>query len=85
MVVNVASGYVGRLLLGRARKRAEARRAALRTDGADAAEIDRALFWDAVAVDTMKQWRKVHFPITTVFAVLALAHIVSTLLLWGWR
>jgi hypothetical protein len=85
MLVNVASGYVGRVLLARARKRVEARRAALRSAGATEEDVAQALFWDAAAVDSMKRWRTVHIPITTVFGVLALAHIVATLLLWGWR
>lgn len=85
MLVNIASGYVGRVLLARARKRVEARRAALRAGGAPDEAIAQALFWDAAAVDSLKRWRTVHFPITTVFAVLALAHIVATLLLWGWK
>lgn len=85
MLVNVASGYVGRVLLARARRRVEARREALRAGGASEEAVAQALFWDAAGVDVMKRWRAVHFPITTVFGVLALAHIVTILLLWGWR
>jgi hypothetical protein len=84
MVVNVASGYVGRLLLARSRKRVESRREAMRVSGTSSEDIERALYWDAVTLDAMKQWRTVHFPITTVFVVLSLSHIVSVLLLWGW-
>jgi hypothetical protein len=32
----------------------------------------------------MTQWRKVHIPIFIVFAVLALGHIFSIFLFWGW-
>lgn len=85
LVVTVASGYVGRMLLGRARKRADMRKADLVSKGLAAEEVQRELFWDAVAVDAMKQWRRAHFPITAVFVVLSVAHIASTLLLWGWR
>ncbi|MBI5170503.1 MAG: hypothetical protein HZA61_13530 [Candidatus Eisenbacteria bacterium] len=85
MLVNIVSGLVGRQLLQRSRKHVEVRRAALRDSGATPDEVEKALFWDAVAVDAMKQWRTVHFPITTAFCVLALAHVASTLLLWGWR
>lgn len=85
MLVNIASGYVGRVLLGRARKRVEAKRETLRTGGASDKAVAQALFWDAAAVDAMKRWRTIHFPITSVFGVLALAHIVAILLLWGWR
>lgn len=85
MLVNIVSGLVGRQLLQRSRKHVEARRAALTAAGAAAEDVEKALFWDAVAVDAMKKWRVVHFPITTAFTVLALAHVASTLLLWGWR
>lgn len=85
MLVNIVSGLVGRQLLQRSRKHVEERRAALTAAGSPAEDVEKALFWDAVAVDTMKQWRTVHFPITAAFTVLALAHVASTLLLWGWR
>ena len=35
--------------------------------------------------DAMAKWRKVHIPIFIVFAVLAIGHIVSIFLFWGWR
>jgi hypothetical protein len=47
-------------------------------------EVEQAVFWDAVALKAMVQWRKVHIPIFIVFAVLALGHIVSIFLFWGW-
>jgi hypothetical protein len=43
------------------------------------------MFWDATAVDLMKKWRAVHFPITLAFAVLGLAHILSIFLFWQWQ
>lgn len=85
LLVNIVSGLLGRQLLQRSRKHVEERRAALRDSGATAEDVEKTLFWDAVAVDAMKKWRVVHFPITTAFTVLALAHVASTLLLWGWR
>jgi len=85
MLVNVISGLVGRLLLERSRrhlaeKREEFQRRGLSSDG-----IDRAIFWDAVTIDLMKQWRTVHFPISLAFAVLGLAHIITVLLFWEWK
>lgn len=47
-------------------------------------DVEQAVFWDAVAVDAMKMWRKVHIPIFIVFATLALGHIFSIFLFWGW-
>lgn len=85
MLVNIGSGYVGRVLLGRARKRVEARREAMLAGGASTEAAAQALFWDAAGVDLMRRWRAVHIPITTVFGVLALAHIAAILALWGWR
>ena len=42
------------------------------------------MFWDAITFDAMAKWRKVHIPIFVAFAVLALGHILSVLLFWGW-
>ena len=85
MGVNVVSGMVGRMLLGRSRQHVEQRRARYRLRGLARHEVERAVFWDAVTFDAMTRWRKVHIPIFIVFAVLALGHIVSVLLFWGWR
>jgi len=85
MLVNVASGMTGKHLLDRSRRRLAQKRAAYGEQGLPAHTVDKALFWDAVAVDTMKQWRAVHFPITLAFVVLGLAHILSILLFWQWQ
>jgi hypothetical protein len=84
MGVNVISGMVGKLLLGRAREHVLEQRDHYQLRGLSKAEVERAVFWDAVALDAMKQWRKVHIPIFVVFAVLALGHIVGIFLFWGW-
>jgi hypothetical protein len=52
--------------------------------GLSKTEVEQAVFWDAGALGAMAQWRKVHIPIFTVFAVLALGHIISIFLFWGW-
>jgi hypothetical protein len=83
MLVNVASGFTGRLLLGRARRRVATRGEALLEAGRSPAAVERALWWDSVTVDMMKQWRAVHLPITTAFVALALAHVLAALLLWS--
>jgi hypothetical protein len=46
--------------------------------------VEQALFWDAVTLDAMTKWRKVHIPIFIVFVILALGHIISIFLFWGW-
>jgi hypothetical protein len=38
-----------------------------------------------MTVDLVRQWRKVHVPITMTFGVLALAHIIAVFLFWGWQ
>ncbi|MDP2792490.1 MAG: hypothetical protein Q8O25_00150 [Sulfurisoma sp.] len=84
MGVNVISGMVGKLLLGRSREHVLGQRDHYQLRGLSKAEVERAVFWDAVTLDAMNKWRKVHIPIFVAFAVLALGHIVSIFLFWGW-
>ena len=84
MGVNVISGMVGKLLLGRSREHVLGQRDHYQLRGLSKAEVERAVVWDAVTLDAMAKWRKVHIPIFIVFAVLALGHIVSIFLFWGW-
>ena len=84
MGVNVVSGLVGKILLSRSRQHVQEERTQFQLRGLSKPEIEKAVFWDAVALDAMAQWRRVHIPIFIVFAVLALGHIVSIFLFWGW-
>lgn len=84
MSINVVSGLTGKFLLDRARRRLDAARATLQARGA-APMSEEMAYLDALSFDAVRQWRLVHFPITLAFGVLALAHIVSSLLFWGWR
>jgi hypothetical protein len=84
MGVNVISGMVGKLLLDRSRRHVQGEREHFALRGLSLPEVEQAVFWDAVAVDAMKMWRKVHIPIFIVFATLALGHIFSIFLFWGW-
>ena len=84
MGVNVVSGLVGKMLLGRSRQHVQGERERFQLRGLSKSAVEQAVFWDAVALDAMAQWRKVHIPIFVVFAVLALGHIFSILLFWGW-
>jgi hypothetical protein len=84
MGVNVISGMVGKLLLGRSREHVLGQREHYQLRGLPKAEVERAVFWDAVTLDAMNKWRKVHIPIFVVFAVLALGHIFSVFVFWGW-
>ncbi len=84
MWVNVVSGMVGKMLLSQSRQHVQGERDRFQLRGMSKTEIEQTLFWDAVALGAMTQWRKVHIPIFIVFAVLALGHIFSIFLFWGW-
>ena len=84
MGVNVISGLVGKMLLKQSRQHVQGERERFQLRGLSKSEVERAVFWDAVSLDAMAQWRKVHIPIFIVFSVLALGHIFSIFLFWGW-
>jgi hypothetical protein len=85
MLVNIASGLTGKYLLRRARVRLEATIGRLDALGLSAAEREGRLHWDALTFDMVRQWRVVHYPITLAFALLALGHIATIFVFWGWR
>jgi hypothetical protein len=85
MLVNVISGMTGKVLLDRSRRFLAEKKQGYTQRGLAAEAVEKEVFWDAVAVDLMKKWRAVHFPITLVFAVLGLAHILSIFLFWEWK
>lgn len=84
MGINVISGLVGKMLLARSRDHVRAQREHYQLRGLSKAEVEQALFWESVTFDAMAKWRKVHIPIFIAFAVLALGHIISIFLFWGW-
>lgn len=84
MGINAVSGMVGKLLLDRSRRHVQDQRKHFQSRGLSRPDMEQALFWDAVALDAMTKWRKVHIPIFIVFATLALGHIISIFLFWGW-
>ncbi len=85
MIINVLSGLVGQRLLIRSRLHMKKVEEGHRRDGLTDEEIERAVFWDAVTYDLMAKWRVIHFPISFVFAALAVGHIVTVLMFWEWR
>ena len=85
MLVNVASGLVGKYLLDSSRKRLEAARLEMRQSGLPAAELEDQTYWDSLTFDAVKSWRTIHFPITLAFRVLGLGHIIAVFLFWGWK
>lgn len=84
MGVNVISGMVGKLLLDQSRRHVQGQREHFQLRGLSRPEVEQAMFWDAVTLDAMTKWRKIHIPIFIVFAVLSLGHIISIFLFWGW-
>lgn len=85
MGINVISGMVGKMLLKRSREHIQAQREHYQLRGLSKSEVEQEVFWESVTFDAMAKWRKVHIPIFIAFAVLALGHIVSIFLFWGWR
>ncbi|MBF0354059.1 MAG: hypothetical protein HQL43_02335 [Alphaproteobacteria bacterium] len=85
MIVNVVSGLTGRYLLERSRRRLAVFEEKYRLHGMSKSEVEKELFWEAVTFETMGNWRAIHFPISIVFAVLALGHILSVFLFWEWK
>lgn len=85
MGINVISGMVGKMLLKRSREHVQAQREHYQLRGLSRPEVEQEVFWESVTFDAMAKWRKVHIPIFIAFAVLALGHIVSIFLFWGWR
>ncbi|HRK00812.1 MAG TPA: hypothetical protein PL089_14475 [Ignavibacteria bacterium] len=77
MIITVASGLTGKFLLKKATENIKAKRKYLEESGLSTEEAERKLFFDSVTVDLMKKWRVVHIPITILFAVLAILHIIT--------
>lgn len=83
MLINIGSGLMGKYLLESSRRRLSDQRNRLRDQGLPDEQVEERLYWDSLTFDMVKQWRSIHFPITLVFAVLAMAHIISILLFWN--
>jgi len=80
LLINVASGLVGKHLLQRANKTTRERKLSFKNEGMSPQEMEKELFWDSVSMDAMKQWRTIHLPITYFLALLSLIHILSVIL-----
>jgi hypothetical protein len=85
LLINVGSGLTGKYLLQRSKRRLDAEGQQMRLQGLSGRALEERLYWDSLTFDAVKQWRVVHYPITLAFAVLALAHIISILVFWGWK
>jgi len=79
LIINVASGLVGKYILHQANQTMINRKLKLKNSGLSDEEITKKIFWDTITVDSMKKWRKIHLPITYFLGLFSLIHIISTL------
>jgi hypothetical protein len=80
LLINVASGLVGKFLLKNANESLMNKRSELIKSGVTFNEVDKKLFWDSITVELMKKWRIVHLPISLLFGILALLHIITIII-----
>jgi hypothetical protein len=79
MLVVVASGLTGSVLVKRATELVKSKQATARVD-----EVEDNTVLDAVTLDIMKKWRVVHMPLNGVFLVLFALHLISVTMFWHW-
>ncbi len=77
MLVAVAFGLIGKYVLKDATATLNLRIADLQSQGLNIAEVQKKLFFEALIVDNMRQWRKIHLPIAFVFMFFSLLHILA--------
>jgi hypothetical protein len=77
MLVVVASGFTGSLLVKRATE-------TLKAQKASGTVVEDNTVLDAMTMDLMKKWRVVHMPINAVFMTLFVIHLLTVLLLRHW-
>lgn len=80
LLINVASGFVGKYLLKNANESLTKSRRQLLESGSATAETEKKLFLDAVTVSAMQHWRAIHLPISFLFGLLSLLHIITVLM-----
>lgn len=85
MVVVVASGLTGKFLLNEVKQDLKGKIAEKKEQNISKEEIEKDLLFQSLLVNKMQNWRKVHMPLNMIFIVLALVHIIGTLLFWSWR
>ncbi len=80
LLINVASGLIGKFLLKNASLSLSTSRQELIASGMTLEETDKKLFFDTITVDAMKKWRVVHLPIAFTLGILSLLHIITILI-----
>jgi len=77
LLINVASGLVGKFLLKKANVTLSTNRQELIASGMTLEEADKQLFFDTITVDALKKWRVIHLPIAFTLGILSLLHIIT--------
>jgi len=85
MLVAVISGLVGKYLLKQSMNTVTAKKDEYSRAGLSEEEIDKKIFWDSLAVNAMKKWKTAHRPITIVFGITAVLHIITIIFFWRWN
>ena len=80
LLINVASGLVGKFLLKNSSLELNSRKQELLQAGMSKEEADKKLFLDTITVDAMKKWRVIHLPIAFTLGILSLLHIITILI-----
>lgn len=84
LLIVVASGFVGKNLLGEAREGLRSKEVELKKHGLKDDEVQNLLLLDSVTVNAMKKWRAVHVPLTATLVTFVLLHIISIVIFWRW-
>ncbi|KZK73967.1 MAG: hypothetical protein A3K90_06995 [Pelodictyon luteolum] len=79
MMIVTASGHVGQHLVRRFRNEAKLKKQQLGIVTPPDDALDRQLFWNALTVKALNQWRMVHMPLVAFLIILTLVHVVSIL------
>jgi hypothetical protein len=69
LLINVASGLVGKFLLKNSALELNLRKQELLQTGMSKEDADKKLFLDTITVDAMKKWRVIHLPIACTMRV----------------
>ena len=77
MLIVVTSGYIGKYILNKVIKETISNRGGNHKDGENKNLELMKQYKNCLSVSLMKKWRSVHMPITTVFAILSIIHIIT--------
>jgi hypothetical protein len=80
LLINVASGLVGKFILKMANLDLLSNRKELVSSGMSESEIEKNLSFDSIVVKGLKKWRMIHLPIAYTLGILSLLHLISILI-----